>query len=200
MVAAAATLAAYDARGAAPASQPATAPAVALPPGVQMHRLQVGEPDADGWCLARSTKGGFSVAIPHRFNDFTIAPKTKDDTPLNVHAIGALTPSGTKYTAMKMMREDGKVDGNVDDIAKGFGKDLKSERRITHGGLEGVEFSVGNARTAAIFRCFHAGGSIVQLIVEYPRRAAGEAEANAQRFFDSFVDDPKTDATTTRPH
>src|SRR5690349_16387402 len=43
-----------------------------LPPGMTMHRLQAGEPDASGWLTAASTEGGFSVRLPLKFNDFTL--------------------------------------------------------------------------------------------------------------------------------
>src|SRR5215204_5825093 len=43
---------------------------------VTMHRTSAGEPDEDGWCLAESTEGGFSVKLPSLFDDLTVSSKT----------------------------------------------------------------------------------------------------------------------------
>ena len=162
-----------------------------------MHRVQAGEPDAEGWCLARSTRGGFFVSIPHRFNDFSMSTKTKEGVMAQADAVGTLTPAGVKYSVFKIRREDGKVEPNfLTDITKDFRRELKSERHITHAGAEGVEFTVANSRSRAMFRCFVVDDAIVQLIVEYPPHAAAEAEGNAKRFFESLgFDAPRQSAT-----
>jgi len=48
-------------------------PAIAA--GPKVHRVQATNPLPDGWHLARSTEGGFSVNLPSPFNDFTVGSK-----------------------------------------------------------------------------------------------------------------------------
>ncbi|KQY50356.1 hypothetical protein ASD14_11580 [Lysobacter sp. Root494] len=56
-----------------------SAACMASPPSLVMHRQLAGEAGADGWYMARSTKGGFAVRLPAQFNDFSIPASRQDN-------------------------------------------------------------------------------------------------------------------------
>ncbi len=76
-----------------------------------MHRIQATSPLGDGWNLARSTEGGFSVELPLPFNDFRIRAETTDHVALRTHSVGAKTaaPGLLAWSASCVVRRDGKL-------------------------------------------------------------------------------------------
>lgn len=73
-----------------------------------MHRTQTEAPLNEGWHLAVSTEGGFSVEIPIPFNDFRVTGQTTDGVEMRSHVVGAKTPGLLAWTAACMVRRDGK--------------------------------------------------------------------------------------------
>lgn len=74
-----------------------------------MHRVQATEPLGDGWHLARSTEGAFSVEMPLPFNDFRTRARATDDVELRTHTVGGKTPGRLAFSASCMARRDGKL-------------------------------------------------------------------------------------------
>jgi hypothetical protein len=74
-----------------------------------MHRMQATEPLGDGWHLARSTEGGFSVELPLPFNDFRMRLPTVDGVEGRSHNLGGKTPGGLSWTAFCFARRDGQL-------------------------------------------------------------------------------------------
>jgi len=79
----------------------------AMPAGMTMHRLQAGEPDATGWMLAKSTDGGFSVRLPLKFNDFTLAESDPKAPVLRTLTVGAKSQEGIKFSATRIVYRKG---------------------------------------------------------------------------------------------
>lgn len=79
----------------------------ALPPGMTMHRVQAGEPDASGWMVAASTEGGFSVRLPLKFNDFTIAESDPKAPALRTYVVGTKSQEGIKFSATRIVYRNG---------------------------------------------------------------------------------------------
>jgi hypothetical protein len=157
--------------------------------GVILHRVQAGEPDKTGWCLAQSTGGGFSVSLPGRFNDFSQNIKAEEGVTISSHTVGMTTLLGVKFTAMVMSRSDGKFKTNsVEDLADGFKKEGNQveKRSVKIAGYAGIEFSVKGKDSSAIFRVFKTRTSVYQMIVEYPPFLKEQA-VDAKRFFESFT-------------
>ncbi len=82
---------------------------------MKMHRVQATQPLGDGWQLAASTEGGFSVELPLPFNDFRIRSEAADHVELRMHTVGAKTPGKLAWTATCVVRADGKrgLDGGA---------------------------------------------------------------------------------------
>lgn len=69
-------------------------------PALVMHRQLAGEAGADGWYLARSTKGGFSVRLPAQFNDFSIPASRQDNGHMaELDVVGTKIQDIGKFTA-----------------------------------------------------------------------------------------------------
>ena len=62
-----------------------------------MHRTQAGEPGPDGWCLAESTRGQFSVLLPGKFNDSLLKMATTTGGISVFHSVATKTPDGTDF-------------------------------------------------------------------------------------------------------
>jgi hypothetical protein len=153
-----------------------------------MHRLRAGDPDDDGWCLAESTEGGFSVKLPSVFNDFTMSNKTANGGIVKFHAIGTVTQAGTKYAASAITSTDPMVKA---DLLSDFGKSFDGvlERRsISHAGLNGIHMRVRSTAWTALFRIFQKGRTLYLLGVEHQTSPimSQEIEQCAIIFFDSF--------------
>jgi hypothetical protein len=74
-----------------------------------MHQMGVTAPLGDGWNLARSTEGAFSVEVPLPFNDFRIRSETTDHVELRSYSIGGKTPGLLAWSATCMARRDGQL-------------------------------------------------------------------------------------------
>lgn len=75
-----------------------------------MYRSQAIAPLRDGWQLARSTKGGFSIELPLAFNEFRIRAYAEDGVAIFNDSIGAKSPGLLSWMATCMTRADGKLD------------------------------------------------------------------------------------------
>lgn len=98
----------------------------------KMHRIQATQPLGDGWQLASSTEGGFSVEVPLPFNDLRIrAPTTDAGVELRTHTIGGKTPGQLAYSASCMVRSDKKVLTPTPDAITSLGTPPKAWQRMT---------------------------------------------------------------------
>lgn len=162
-----------------------------VPPGVTMHRLQAGEPDASGWMLAASTKGGFSVKLPLRFNDFAVADSDPaSPTPL-VFAVGTKSSEGIKFSATRLTYRKGAQAAQeyFTRFERGADFNPKPERITKHkvGERPAVDLLLGNAASVSYQRAVLLGADLLLLIVEAPREHAALAQQFAQPFFDSLA-------------
>ena len=78
---------------------------------MKMHRVQATQPLGDGWQLAASTEGGFSVELPLPFNDFRIRSEAADHVQMRMHTVGAKTPGKLAWSATCAVRADGRRGG-----------------------------------------------------------------------------------------
>jgi hypothetical protein len=159
-----------------------------VPPGMKMHRIQAGEPDASGWMVAASTEGGFSVRLPLKFNDFTIAERDPKAPLLRTFTVGAKSQEGIKFTATRLVYRKG------GDAAKNFfsrfekGRDLGSApERVTPlniGNRRAVDLVLRRASVVSYQRVVMLESDLLLMIIESP----GTYETTAQSFVDPFFD------------
>jgi len=174
-----------------PGAPVAQAPRRAAPgPGTRIHRQGAGVPDETGWCLARSTEGGFSVRLPAAFNDSTVTSPADGGAFVSTYLLGTTTDTGARFAAFKAQRSDGRINVvSPEAIADRFEREgkLRTRRPIVHDGLDGIEFEVEDQGQREVFRCFLQDGAIYQLSVQGSKADydAG-VEALEDRFFESF--------------
>ena len=161
-----------------------------------MHRLAAGDLDASGWCLATSTEGGFSVSLPHVFNDFTMTSKAVDGVEVKIFAVGTLDERGVKFSALAVHRADDKFkDDPLEGMAADFEKKgtLKQQRVVALGEMKGIELRVGSRSSSAVTRLYKSDTRLYQLIMEAPDSVPREEiEADEKRFLES-LDVPEMD-------
>lgn len=66
-----------------------------------IHRARAGEPGDDGWCLAKSTCGSFSVMVPGVFGDFLVKSKTPTGGIGVMHTVAANSSYGVEFTVLQ---------------------------------------------------------------------------------------------------
>ena len=63
----------------------------------------------DGWQVATSTRGGFSVEIPLPFNDFQMRSPSEDHVELLTDTVGAKSPGLLSWSATRAARAGGTI-------------------------------------------------------------------------------------------
>jgi hypothetical protein len=166
-----------------------------LPPGMTMHRLQAGEPDASGWMVAASTGGRFSVRIPLKFNDFTVGESDPKVPVLRTFVVGSKSREGIKFTATRIIYRKGA------DAAREFftrfekGQGLAAPpARVTPrhvGGRRAVDLVLTNESDISYQRVVMLESDLLVMIVESPRPHDATAQQFVRPFFDSLVVNPR---------
>jgi hypothetical protein len=103
------------------------------------HRKAAGVKSEDGTFLARSTKGGFVVKVPIQFNDVTMTTPGTKSGDVVVHAIGANSADGFKFTAMATERTKTMRDSDMKQSLVSLGKEQGVSAAITAETRNGVE-------------------------------------------------------------
>ena len=155
---------------------------------VTTHRQAAGEPGEDGWYLAESTEGGYSVKLPNAFNDLTSTTMTKAGLH-TTHAVGTLTEDQVQYSVTR---------GNCPDkqpVSEAFaaylnsqGTDIKEKISLSQAGMQGMQTKAVVGRIAVIGRVLANENTVFMLMI---KNRAGtdftpEMERNAPIFFESF--------------
>jgi hypothetical protein len=154
--------------------------------GVEMHRAQAGERDGDGWYLAKSTNGEFSVLLPLPFNDFTVPAEGKSEV-LRAEVVGTKSSEGMKFSATRMYY-------TKDDLAeKYFGnyKDGNAFPGATRNVVkvkdyDAVEVELSDTRSGSLQRAVLVNESLILLIIEWPKEHESIARQLANKFFESL--------------
>lgn len=171
----------------------AIAPAAAqkLPPGMTMHRIQAGEPDASGWVAAASSEGGFSVRMPLKFNDFTLQEPDPAAAALRTYTVGARSSEGIKFSATRIVYRSGAESARrfFANFEQGQGLGAKPERvtPLSFAGRRAVDIVLRNGTTVAYERAVLLDADLVLLVLESPRAYDDAAAKLAAPFLDSLL-------------
>ena len=138
-------------------------------PGIQMHRVQVNEKDSNGWYPARSTNGRFSVLLPLPFNDFSV-PGDGSSEVLRSEVVGGKSTEGIKFFATRIYY-------GRDELAEKYFSNFKSgkvfpgsqTRAMRFKNHDAVDIEVSNSTSGSRQRAVLLKGSMILLIVEWPR-------------------------------
>lgn len=141
------------------------------PPGATLtvHRRGVGEPDNDGWCLAESSEGGFSVKLPTLFNDSTASFTTNAGKPAKSYHITAQTVAGTEYAAGSITGGEGGPTAETvfEQTIAANEPYIKEKQYISHAGMNGLHLSVSTPERATLLRVFRTGPKFYMLYADH---------------------------------
>ena len=155
-----------------------------MPAGMQLLRIQAGEPDAAGWVAATTTGGCFSVKLPAKFNDIAFTDPSPTSAVVKIFTIGGKTPDGVKYSATRMVYRDKATSHAL------FEKNLKANAALTVGGRKACAIKNASATAAAVGRIILLDPDQLMLIVEAPKTHAKALDTEAPKFFDSLIVQP----------
>lgn len=165
-------------------------PAAGPEPMVEMHRTQATAADPSGWNLAASTLGGFSVLIPLPFNDFTVKAKDPKTDSTVVHAVGATSAEGIKFSATKMFDPEGKTPPDLASFPQSFsgsGYTVSDVDTSPFSGFPSVSFTVKGASGGGYVRYVKVPGSIIALTLEFPSDQEAVASGYREKFLSSLT-------------
>ena len=162
-----------------------------LPPGMTMHRVQAGEPDASGWVTAASTEGRFSVRLPLRFNDFSLIEPNPKASTLRTFSVGAKSQEGIKFSATRIVYRQGAESAKhfFSRLEKGQDLGAAPESVTPHriGGRRTVDLTLKQASAVSYQRAVLLDSDLLLMVVESPRSHDATAHQLAAPFFDSLV-------------
>lgn len=175
------------------------ATAQALPEGMTMHRMLAGNPDSTGWTDARSTRGGFSVRMPLKFNDFTMRMPDREAHLAMMFGVGAKSSEGVKIAAQRFVyRKKDAAAHFFSRVQGGTGFKTKPKNVKAHNfqGRPAVDLELANEGATGYLRYVLMDDSLIYLIVEVPNGARALVPNQlVQKYFDSLrftpLDSPK---------
>jgi hypothetical protein len=155
-----------------------------------MHRMQAGEPDAEGWMLAVSTEGGFSVRLPLKFNDFTLESEPNDAT-ARIFVVGGKSQEAIRFSATRLTyRKGAEAAGQYfANFEKGQGLDTKPERITPQrvGDRPAVDIVLKRPADVSYQRVVRLQADLLLMVVEAPRDHDATVQPLIGPFFDSLV-------------
>ncbi len=159
-------------------------------PTVVVHRDDAGELDADGWTLAKSTNGNYSVDLPMKFKDFTATHNDPKSPVAESYGLSARMMQPIRFTTSRMHFREGKemarkrFEQIKSAAGKGPYKTIKPMRMNEYDALE-VELEVKKGR--AIQRTVLLEEDIFTMIMEFAKSEEAAAMRLAPRFFKSVT-------------
>ena len=153
------------------------------PPSRVMHRIEAGDRGPDGWFLAQSTKGKFSLKLPVKFNDFSVGPMTLTTGGVaEAHILGGVDQeTGAKFSMTCMHYIEG-----VPTLAPAVTRGTP----ITHQGCKGYANSGAGVdkgrKTEGHSRAFLVRGGTCIAITEYPVEVREKIAPKIPIFFRSI--------------
>jgi len=168
-----------------------TTAAQAMPPGMTMHRIQAGEPDASGWMVAASTNGGFSVRLPLKFNDFTVVESDPKAPALRTFTVGAKSQEGIKFVATRIVYREGAASARrfFSRFEKGQGLGAVPERVTPRrvGKRRAVDLAIRNGASVSYQRVVMLDSDLLLMTIEAPLGQDALVRRFVAPFFDSLV-------------
>lgn len=155
-----------------------------------MHRRQAGELDGNGWTLAVSTEGKFSVQMPMPFNDFTVTANKSTDAVSRIDVIGSQSEEGIKISATRArFRTAGGGSQQFEKIRRIGMWQAGATKPVSFdfNGYPAVAQQVGNDSSQAYSRTLLVGDDVVTLIIEFPVAHRLVVDKLSRSFFDSLV-------------
>ena len=153
-----------------------------------MYRVQAGEPDSNGWCLAESTGGHFKIKLPSRFNDFEVSGSDENGKKQENYIVGTITKENTKYSATLAVRKPPIIKELFGNFLNDFKKKatLKYSNELKVLGHPALETEVGDNARAAVMRMIVVENGVYMLVAEFDSNRKEALKGQVKTFLESF--------------
>lgn len=161
-----------------------------------IHRTQAGTPEADGWCVAESTRGSFSVSVPGRFTDSMVKSGTTTGGIGVLHTIVHRTADGTEFNVLETevigLRPQAHAD-LVQQMIVGYEKKgvTVSRKEVVFEGVRADRLGLNAKGVGAEIVLVNLGDRNYMLGVQWRPPARAGLPEDIERFFASFEVKPK---------
>jgi hypothetical protein len=163
-----------------------------VPPGMTMHRSQVGVFDKEGWALAESTEGKFSVKLPCKFNDFTTDDPSPTAVVVRTYTVGCLHENQEKFAAVRLQYRGGATAAKnyFEQSLGGAGWQPQDEiKRAKFGKHPALDIVTHQPPRCGFVRMILLDSDVIFLAAEAPLPPCEELRAHSQKFFASLSTD-----------
>lgn len=156
-----------------------------------VHRTQAGEPGVDGWCIAESTRGSFSVAMPGQFADYMLKSTTTTGGIGIFHTVVTKDVNGAEFNVLQTESIDTPPRAAL-STAEALSERFKnqganvSRHSVTVGSLPADRLSVRAPGVSAEMVLFSRASSNYMIAVQWHGQAAENLNEDIERFFSSF--------------
>jgi hypothetical protein len=154
-----------------------------------MHRTMAGEPGADGWCLAESTRGRFSVMLPGKFNDSLIKMGTLTGGTSVFHSVATKTADGADFNATFFEILGERPPGSPIEMMIGRFKELGgtiAKKEIVVAGLPAERLHVEAQGTTAEMTILKTSSGDYMLAAQVLGPLTPKLQKDVERFVQSF--------------
>lgn len=159
-----------------------------------MHRTMAGELGSDGWCLAQSTRGNFSVMLPGKYNDSLLKIPMSTGGLGVMHSVVTKAKDGADFNATYAEMIGPRPEGSPVDAMVNRFKELGgtiTKKTITLAGLPAEHFHVEAQGTTAEFAILKTVTGDYLLAAQ----TAGPITASLRKDIDRFVQSLKITRT-----
>ena len=159
---------------------------VSLDERIRMHRQNAGERTQNGWYQADSSKGSYSVLLPLKFNDFSVAGDKE-----KVRSVEMLTTQsreGIKLRASRTFYTDPALAQTFfDSFVSGKVAPKTPRRVLKHQGYDAVLLEAADQKNATSQLVMKVDNTLVLLSLEWPVQYSAAAKKLGNVFFNSFT-------------
>ena len=156
-----------------------------------IHSARAGELQADGWCTAQATRGGFKVELPGQYVDQMLKHIGKEDFPGGVmHTVVTFTEDRVEFNVLQteLFGDRPKVDmaASIAERLKNKGAEVE-QVDIELDGIPGKKLIVTHPKQRAVMAIVSKGQSDYMLSVQYSPSLPRDLTEDIKRFHNSFT-------------
>lgn len=156
-----------------------------LPDGIEVHNVDSGEANEDGWYPAESITGRFKLSFPTPYSEWSIANPNHEQ---KTHSLSSTSSEGIKFLIIEFTRTEEDKSKTAKEITKSF---LKNKRRrynrhFIYDSYQGTEIKITSKKSSAIYRFIFTPDYIYQISIEYPKSQKALAKKLSAVFLNSL--------------
>jgi hypothetical protein len=167
----------------------ASAQETQLPPGMTMHQQQAGLLDREGWTVAQSTEGRYSVKLPCKYNDFTTEDSSPSAAVSRTDTVGCLREDQQKFAVVRMQYRGGAAAAKAyfEQNTHGIGWEAADElKRAKSGKHPALDIVTHRPPRCGFVRIVLLESDIIFLAAESPLPPCEDLKVKADKFFASL--------------